>query len=66
MKEVEKDYEGKVEFFKMDVDHNPQTSVEYGIRGIPTVIVFKGGEIVSTTVGGMSRKELVDLVNGVL
>lgn len=64
MRQVELQYEGKVNFFKMDVDSNPASSVQYGVRGIPTLIIFKDGKAVDTTVGNMSESELVSFIDG--
>ena len=51
VEELAQDYDGKVAFTKLDVDANPQTPQKYGIRGIPTLIVFKGGAEVGRIVG---------------
>lgn len=58
------DYEGKARVVKLDVDHNPDTAAKFGIRGIPTLLLFKGGEVVDKIVGnpgsGRPLRELVD------
>ncbi len=51
-------YSGKVQMAKMDVDANPSTPVKYGIRGIPTVILYKGGQAHAQKVGAMSKSQL--------
>ena len=56
---VADEYTGKVKVMKCDVDSNPVTPSKFGIRGIPTLILFKGGEIVDRIVGAVS-KEAVD------
>lgn len=57
------DYEGKVKVVKMDIDNNPQTPAKYGVRSIPTLLVFKGGEVVDQMVGNPgSKSKLADLV----
>lgn len=48
----------KAKIVKMNIDENPNTPTKYGVRGIPTLMVFKGGEVVETKVGGMSKAEL--------
>jgi len=58
MNKVSKEYEGKVLFWKMDVDHNPNTPVQYGIRGIPTLLIFKAGDVVGSRVGALSEADL--------
>ena len=47
-----------VKVVKVDIDENPETPTKYGVRGIPTLIVFKGGEPVDVKVGGASKSEL--------
>lgn len=53
------EYEGRVKVMKLNVDENPMTPVQYGIRGIPTLIIFKGGAEAQRIVGA-ERKEKVD------
>jgi len=48
----------KAKIVKMNIDENPNTPTKYGVRGIPTLMVFKGGEVIETKVGGMSKAEL--------
>lgn len=60
---VAQDMNGKAKVFKMDVDHNPAVPQRYGIRGIPTLIVFKGGEEKERYVGGnISREKLSEML----
>lgn len=60
IEEIGKEYEGKVKVFKMNVDENPETSRKYGIRSIPTVKIFKGGEIVENIVGNVPKDLIVE------
>ncbi len=55
-----------VKVVKVNIDEAPQTPSKYGIRGIPTVMVFKDGEVVDTRVGGMSKQQLTDWVDSVV
>src|SRR3989338_7294385 len=55
-------YAGKVDVYKMDVDSNPETPGKFGIRGIPTVILFKGGKAVDQVVGAVPRDQLENLI----
>ena len=55
---AEPELSGKVKIAKMDIDANPNTPGQYGIRGIPTLIMFKNGEPVSTKVGVLSASQL--------
>jgi thioredoxin 1 len=52
------EYEGQVKVGKVDVDSNPKTAVNYGIRGIPTLLVFKGGKPVKQVVGAVPKSVL--------
>jgi thioredoxin 1 len=53
--ELAQEYDGKVDFLKLDVDHNQQTAAKYNVMSIPTIMVFKGGQPVSHTVGFSSK-----------
>ena len=53
--ELAKEYDGKIKFTKVDVDDNPQTAMQYGIRSIPTLLVFKGGAPVDQVVGAVPK-----------
>ena len=57
------EYEGKVTIAKMNVDDNPVTPGKFGIRAIPTLIIFKDGEVVDQITGSVGKSELVDLIN---
>jgi thioredoxin 1 len=58
VEELAKEYEGKVTFAKVDVDHNAKTAGRYGIRSIPSLILFKKGEPISNIVGFRPKAEL--------
>lgn len=59
---VAADYAGKVKVGKVNVDDNPATPGKYGVRGIPTLILFKGGAIVDQVVGAVPRSQLDALI----
>jgi thioredoxin 1 len=61
--EVAKNYDGKVKFVKMDVDSNPATPPKFGIRGIPTLILFKDGQVKATHVGLLTKTELQQFID---
>jgi thioredoxin 1 len=61
--QVATDYAGKVKVGKLDVDSNQQTAYRYGIRGIPTLLLFKDGEIVEQKVGAISKPEFQKMLD---
>ncbi len=58
VEELADDYDGRVKFVKLNTDENPQIAGKYGIRSIPTLLVFKGGEPVSQIVGFRPKSDL--------
>ena len=62
LEEVEKELGEKVDFLKINVDDNPVTSQTYKISSIPTVLIFKNGEVANTLVGFRPKQEIVSLI----
>ena len=58
LEEIASEYNGKVKIAKLNIDDNPQTPPKYGIRGIPTLMLFKNGELEATKVGALSKSQL--------
>ena len=58
VEELAKEYEGKIKVAKMDVDKNRKTPAKFGIRNIPTLILFKGGEVAKTIVGAKPKSSI--------
>lgn len=56
-------YSGKVKVVKLDVDNNPATPPKFGVRGIPTLILFKNGQVQATQVGLLSKTELMSFID---
>ena len=56
--EVAKEYEGRLQIAKLNVDENQQTPAKFGIRGIPTLMLFKNGNVEATRVGALSKSQL--------
>jgi thioredoxin 1 len=66
VEELSKEYEGKALIGKLDVDSNPNVSVEFGIRSIPTLLFFKNGQVVDKQVGVVPKNVLVQKLNALL
>ena len=63
VEELARKYEGRVQFVKLDIDQNPSTPQRYGIKGIPTLIVFDGGREVERMVGAASKDAISRVVD---
>jgi thioredoxin 1 len=61
--EVSKDYDGKLRVAKMNVDENREVPAKYGIRGIPTLMLFKDGQLAATKVGALSKAQLTAFID---
>ncbi|MBU1293722.1 MAG: thioredoxin TrxA [Gammaproteobacteria bacterium] len=66
LEDVAAEYAGKVKVVKLNVDENQETAPKYNVRGIPTLLIVKGGEVVATKVGAVSKSQLVDFVNSAI
>ena len=58
LERVDAEMTGKLTVAKINIDDNPQTPTQYGVRGIPTLMIFRGGEIIGTKVGALSASQL--------
>src|SRR5438477_4215564 len=63
LEEVSQQYENKVKFVKLDVDSNPTTPPKFGVRGIPTLILFKDGQVQATQVGLLNKSDLIKFLD---
>ena len=61
--EIADDYQGKLQIAKINIDENPQTPPKFGIRGIPTLLLFKNGAEEAQKVGAVSKKQLSDFLD---
>ena len=66
LEELADDYQGKLKICKLDIDANTQTAPKYGIRGIPTLIIFNNGEVAGTKVGALSKSQLSAFIDSVI
>lgn len=61
--EVAREYAGRITVAKVNIDHNPDTPTRYGIRGIPTLMLFKDGSVAATKVGALSKSQLTAFID---
>ena len=61
--DVSKDYADKLKVAKLNIDENPATPPKYGIRGIPTLMIFKSGNVEATKVGAVSKSQLTAFID---
>ena len=66
LEEIAKEMGGKLTVAKVNIDENPSTPTKYNVRGIPTLILFKNGQIAGTKVGALPKSKLVEWVNSVV
>jgi thioredoxin 1 len=66
VEELANEYDGKVKIGKLDVDSNQQTSIKFGVRSIPTLLLFKDGKLKETIIGAVPKKNIVDKLNSVI
>lgn len=64
--DLSKEYDGKALVGKVNVDHNPEVSMKYGVRSIPTILFIKDGEVVDKHVGAATKKTLADKLEAIL
>ncbi len=63
VEELAGEYDGKAKICKLDVDNNQQTAMKFGVRSIPTILIFKGGEVVDTIIGAVPKNQIVEKLN---
>ena len=61
--EIATEYDGKVKVAKLNIDDNPGTPPQFGIRGIPTLMLFKNGKVAATKVGAVSKSQLTAFID---
>ena len=61
--DISAEFEGRIKVAKLNIDDNPTTPPKYGVRGIPTLMLFKNGEVDATQVGALSKSQLVNFLN---
>ncbi len=66
LEEIAREMDGRVRIAKMNIDDNPMTPQKYGVRGIPTLMLFRDGQVAATKVGALAKNQLQDWVESVL
>jgi thioredoxin 1 len=64
--EIATEMTGKVTIAKINIDENPETPMKYGVRGIPTLILFKNGQVAATKIGALPKSKLHEWVESVI
>lgn len=63
LEEISKEFDGKVTIAKINIDENPTTPTKYGVRGIPTLMMFKDGQVAAVKVGALPKSKIVEWIN---
>lgn len=66
VEEIAREYDGKIKVCKLDVDNNPNTAINYGVRSIPTLLYFKNGRLISATIGAVGKSKIVEEIQKLL
>ncbi len=63
VEEVAKEMAGKIKIVKVNIEEAPEVPTKFGLRGVPTLMIFKGGKVVDTRVGGLPKSQLIDWIS---
>jgi thioredoxin 1 len=63
LEELASEYDGKVIVAKMNIDENPQTPTRYGVRGIPTLMIFRNGQVAATKIGALPKTKIKEWID---
>ncbi|MBU6459896.1 MAG: thioredoxin TrxA [Proteobacteria bacterium] len=66
LEEIANEYQGKLKVTKLNIDENPGTPPKFNIRGIPTLMIFKGGQVAATKVGALSKSQLTAFIDSTI
>lgn len=65
LEEISKEYEGKLEVVKLNIDENPETPTKLGVRSIPTLMLFNNGKLMSTKVGASPKSNIIEWIDSI-
>ncbi len=63
LEELASEYDGKITVAKMNIDENPQTPTRYGVRGIPTLMIFRNGQVAATKIGALPKTKIKEWID---
>lgn len=66
VEQLAEEYNGKLKVGKLDVDNNQDSSIKYGVRSIPTLLLFKNGEVKDTIIGAVGKQQIVQKINALI
>lgn len=66
VEQIAEEYNGKLKVGKLDVDSNQESSIKYGVRSIPTLLLFKNGQVKETVIGAVAKQNILQKINSVL
>jgi thioredoxin 1 len=66
VEQLAEEYDGKLKVGKLDVDNNQETSIKYGVRSIPTLLVFKDGKVKETIIGAVPKQQIVQKISALV
>ena len=66
LEELSKEFGGKITVAKLNVDENPTTPVKYGVKGIPTLMIFKDGQVAATKIGAMPKQKIKEWIDSTI
>lgn len=66
VEQIAEEYTGKLKVGKLDVDSNQESSIKYGVRSIPTLLIFKNGQVKETIIGAVAKQNILQKINSLL
>lgn len=63
LEEISDEFDGKMQIAKINIEEDPETAAKFHVRGIPTMMIFKDGQVVATKVGAMTKRKLADWIS---